>query len=772
MLTLKQGWQYVTRHRAHSLYLVGLIALLFSSILLLLAQYWSSRFTQPVDNYDRLLQARFQQPINWDHYQYYKQHQQSFSVVSLIARASFHLQDNRAIEVSSVEADFFEIFPSQLKSGRLLNADDSEPQHSLRFVVSEAFLHRQFPGEEISRLELANLGSTEIVGVLKEGFYFPVNSEMWMAMKPPPENFRHMASAGEFVGLLATGVSSEMAEEELQRLMKDYVEQAGGSEPTVKLITFAEVSRGGFDFDIRILGIIFIVIAISGVISIANIIGLDLLKRDREWRIRHLLGIAPSNILKTPLLSFLILLSAGLLLGYLLYQLLSEFFAPYAMVNSPAAPFWWTLSLTITQLASVLLVFAVSLTMVAFLPTWLLLLRRSLVRNGVRAGRNRGVKAYFFRWALLGIQTAAAIVLLQLMMMLCVLFYHEALADRGFKRSELMVTTFSNPNHPVDKETIARQLHARIADVSSGLAISNAIPGSIEQKFAMMEAPDAAIVSDAIELFQITPDYFSVMDIRLLEGRNFNEQDRKESNGVFLVDEAAAGKFWPNESAIGQTIIFYPNVSFMRQQGTVVGVVSSVRSNPHKISVFYQPLAQGKANVDELHVISAASNTRPLQERLATLANTDEGFANAQTIEAVLAKSGDMTLNRILNFLPACLLIVFMLLVSIRNTTLRILEDYRKPLAIYQVAGWQPGAIIHRLSFPLYISLAAALLIALAVSLQLDTRIWFDWLLNQSSLEYYVLAGSCFTVLLLAWLSFLLPCRRLLQEKVSVLLRS
>lgn len=772
MLTLKQGWQYVTRHRAHSLYLVVLIALLFSSILLLLAQYWSSRFTQPVDNFDRLLHAQFYQPITWDHYQYYKQHQQSFSVVSLVGLFSFRLQDNRSIEVSRVDPDFFKIFPSRLKEGRLLSSDDTELQSPLRFVVSESFLHRQFPNEKISRLDLENVGSAEIVGILPEDFYFPVKSEIWMAVKPPHESFRQMATVSEFIGTLDSGVSLEMAEQELQRLLKIYTEQAGGIEPSLKLETFADNSRSRFGFDIKMLGIIFIVITISGIISIANIIGLDLLKRDREWRIRHLLGIAPTTILKTPLISFLLLLSGGLLLGYLLYQVFSNLFSPYAMVNSPAAPFWWTLSLTPSQLAMILLVFVVSLTMVAFLPTWLLLLRRSLIRSGVRAGRNRGVKAYFFRWALLGLQAAAAIVLLQLMVMLCVLFYHEALADRGFKRSQLMVTNFANSNYPLDKQTVAGQLHTRIADVSSGLAISNAIPGSIEQKFAMMEAPDAASASAGIELFQVTPEYFSVMDIRLLEGRNFNEQDRKESNGVFLVDEAAAVKFWPDESAIGQTIILYPDIPFMRQQGIVVGVVSAIRSNPHKFSIFYQPLAQGKAGVEELRVISGADDTRPLQTRLAALANTDEGFANAQTIEAVLAKSGDMTLNRILNFLPACLLIVFMLLVSIRNTTLRILEDYRKPLAIYQVAGWQPPAIIHRLSLPLYISLAGALLVALAISLQLDTRVWFDWLLNQSSLEYYVLAGSCFTVLLLAWLSFLLPCRRLLQEKVSVLLRS
>lgn len=771
MLSLKQGWHYLLRHRAHSLYLILLIALLFASILLLLAQYWSSQFVKPVDNFDRIVHARFHQPITQDHYQYYKQRQKSFEMMSRMGAAVFLMQDNRSIDVQRVDPDFFQLFLPQLKEGRLLVSTDSELQAPFRFIVSEEFLERQFPGEQPARLELQH-GPADIIGVVEKDFYFPVQSRIWMAIQDLPEDYRYLPNTSEFVGRLNTGTTAIMAEQELRQLLKDYVEQAGGSESDVSLMSFAQHSRGGFDFDIRMLGIIFVVVAISGVISIANMVGLDLLKRDREWRIRHLLGIAPETILKTPLASFLFMLLAGLLSGYILYRVLSEIFSPYAMVNAPNAPFWWSLSLTPVQLAVVILVFSTVVTLVAFFPTWLLLLRRAVARTAVRAGRNRGVKAYFFRWTLLAVQAAAAIVLLQLMVMLCVLFYHEALADRGFKRNQLMVSAFANAHHPVDKDTIASELRARIADVSTGLAISNAIPGSIAPKIALMESPDAVSSSGAMELFQVSADYFSVMNIQLLEGRYFNEQDRTDSSGVFLVDAGAANKLWPEESAIGQTIILFPDIAFLRQQGTVVGVVSAVRSNPHQLPVFYQPLAQGKAGVEELQVISAANNLRPLQERLASLSTTDEGFANAQTIERVLAKSGEMTLNRILNFLPACLLIVFMLLVSIRNTTLRILEDYRKPLAIYQVAGWQPMAIIHRLSLPLYLSLAVALLVALAVSLQLDTRFWFDWLLNQSHLEYYVLAVSCVTVLLLAWLSFWIPCWRLLQEKVSVLLRS
>src|SRR5690606_6457561 len=131
-----------------------------------------------------------------------------------------------------------------------------------------------------------------------------------------PAEFRQMPSIANLVGKLAANVSLEQATEELERLLGAYAEQTGGAEPQAKLQTFPESTRQYFGFDIKMLGIILAVVAFSGVISIANIVGLDLLKRDREWRIRHLLGIAPEEIIKAPLGSFSILLAAGVLLGY------------------------------------------------------------------------------------------------------------------------------------------------------------------------------------------------------------------------------------------------------------------------------------------------------------------------------------------------------------------------------------------------------------------------------------------------------------------------
>ena len=44
-----------------------------------------------------------------------------------------------------------------------------------------------------------------------------------------------------------------------------------------------------------------------------------------------------------------------------------------------------------------------------------------------------------------------------------------------------------------------------------------------------------------------TPDYFRTMDIRILKGRGFTDQDKAGAPPVVIVNETLARKHWPNE---------------------------------------------------------------------------------------------------------------------------------------------------------------------------------------------------------------------------------
>ena len=58
------------------------------------------------------------------------------------------------------------------------------------------------------------------------------------------------------------------------------------------------------------------------------------------------------------------------------------------------------------------------------------------------------------------------------------------------------------------------------------------------------------IMADSL---RITPDYFSTMGIRVLEGRVFNDFDTDKSKAVGIVDETLARRYFPSSgSAIGK----------------------------------------------------------------------------------------------------------------------------------------------------------------------------------------------------------------------------
>ncbi|MGH9840047.1 MAG: ABC transporter permease, partial [Blastocatellia bacterium] len=87
-------------------------------------------------------------------------------------------------------------------------------------------------------------------------------------------------------------------------------------------------------------------------------------------------------------------------------------------------------------------------------------------------------------------------------------------------------------------------------------------------------APADARLSAAT--FAVTPHYFHTMGIRLLQGRDFAAQDRRDAPLTLIVNEAFARQCWPNENPLGKR--FRPGANNNNPFGSVVGVVGNVRN--------------------------------------------------------------------------------------------------------------------------------------------------------------------------------------------------
>ena len=70
----------------------------------------------------------------------------------------------------------------------------------------------------------------------------------------------------------------------------------------------------------------------------------------------------------------------------------------------------------------------------------------------------------------------------------------------------------------------------------------------------------------------ISPDYFRVMEIPLLRGRHFTDQDGSDSQQVAIIDQEMARRYFPGEDPLGKRIQIGS-----REWSTIVGLVGTLR---------------------------------------------------------------------------------------------------------------------------------------------------------------------------------------------------
>jgi predicted permease len=68
--------------------------------------------------------------------------------------------------------------------------------------------------------------------------------------------------------------------------------------------------------------------------------------------------------------------------------------------------------------------------------------------------------------------------------------------------------------------------------------------------YVAKEAQDLIITNEGF----ISPDYFHTLGVPLVQGRNFDERDKKGAPEVAIVDEHFAARFWPGEDPLGKRV--------------------------------------------------------------------------------------------------------------------------------------------------------------------------------------------------------------------------
>jgi predicted permease len=112
----------------------------------------------------------------------------------------------------------------------------------------------------------------------------------------------------------------------------------------------------------------------------------------------------------------------------------------------------------------------------------------------------------------------------------------------------------------------------------SEVAAANTVPLTGEAPYIVAEIEEHPLregqsLAPLLWAGAITPGYFHVMGIPLLQGREFGDSDGEKSAGVVILSAATARKYWPGENPVGKHI----RLVWDKDWRTVVGVVGDVR---------------------------------------------------------------------------------------------------------------------------------------------------------------------------------------------------
>jgi predicted permease len=325
-------------------------------------------------------------------------------------------------------------------------------------------------------------------------------------------------------------------------------------------------------------------VALVLVIACANVANLSLsraIAREREIAVRTALGAAPRRIARQLLTESIILASMGAVVGLLFATQALAIMKLVLPADTPRladAQLNWRV-LAFTGLLGVFTGCAFGLAPV--LRALRLKLRSALEADGRGGG---GAVAMPLRYALTIGQIACAVLLVISAGLLVRSLWRLSHTDPGFQSPDV-VTARISPTESVCREpdrclAFYRAFEAELQG-TAGIrvaALINTLPltGAVAKRSLELERflRPGNQPAPLFWMNVITPDYFHVMNIRLVSGRAFTREDLTGHPAVAIVSASTARRFWRGQDPVGL------HVRFVGEAGwhMIVGVVSDIRA--------------------------------------------------------------------------------------------------------------------------------------------------------------------------------------------------
>jgi putative ABC transport system permease protein len=547
-------------------------------------------------------------PVSAPEYLDWEKQTRSYERIAAFDFANFNLTGGdmpERIQGATVTPSLFPLLGVQPVKGRVFNDSEFGEGNDGVVMISERLWRRRFNSDpQLVGTQLSVNGrSFTVVGIMPANFEFPLplfgvqggtfaeRADMW---KPIAFTKQELESRGSrsygVIGRLKPGVTLAQAQAEANTIIANWHPLFPDNyEPATKfgatLYPMHDLVIGGMRPALMILlGAVAVVL----LIACANLTTMLLARagaREREFAIRLALGAGRMQLVRQMLAESILLAliggTAGVMLAVwgldLLRSIGAQTVPRLAEVNLDMRVLLVTLGTAVAT--------GIVIGLIPALATGKPELTEALKEGG--RGSTSGIRRNRLRNALVIAEVALALVLLVGASLLMKSFVRLQNVHPGFEPKNVLTMEVALPllKYPRGKPVadfyaeVTRRVKALPGVEAAAFTSILPLSGTNSDSSFQIEGRDAIAekVYPDEEIRGITPEYFSVIKVPLLQGRFFNEGDQFDGPGVTIVNQSFAKKWFPNQEAVGKRITFSdtrkPDVKWI----TIVGVVGDMR---------------------------------------------------------------------------------------------------------------------------------------------------------------------------------------------------
>ena len=544
----------------------------------------------------------------------------AFGEFSTIGFTMIGLGEPREVQAGVVNGSYFEVMGLRPVLGRLLDQRDDGPAAAGAAVLTHRFWTAQLkadPGVIGKNIRLGDRTAT-IVGVVEPSVPYPAETEIMANIVTSPHHLSATMVTGrvhrmtELFARLAPGQTLETARAELRTVHgsmvrehpADYSAKADFRIDAVRLRDQITSRARTVLLVLLVASVLVFVIACS---NVANLVLARTVRREGELAIRAALGASRGALRRTLLAESLLLCGAGAALGVLSARPMVAILARYASRFSVRA-----LDLTVDSSllwvgALLALIAAVVLAMAPRLPSAEGSHGLGLAGNSTRiaGGSNRRLKVFAVT------QIAASFVLLAGASMLLKTLLVLQATQTGMDTRRVLVLNVPVMSYGRGDDQITafyREAIRRISEVPGvdQVAVGTLVPwregGSFGPGFQFNAEgrKNANGEEDPRARFRtVSPGFFAALGVPLINGRDFNDADRREAEPVVIVSQSLAQRMFPNGDALNHHLTWTDPVMKFIDMSTaprrIVGIAADLDDEnvvPGQALTVYHPFAQ------------------------------------------------------------------------------------------------------------------------------------------------------------------------------------